>query len=1611
MPVLVMCVVLIALVPISNASYDHSFILKWGESGLDSPGEFLYPQYIAIDSNGSVYVTDLGNKRIQKFDANGEFLTTWGSSGSLPGQFRAPAGITVHKDNVYVVDRDLNRVQKFDLDGGFVNEWGVRGSDDGNFLLPNGIDTDSDGYVYVVDTGNQRVQIFSSDGEYVAKFGSSGTQNDKLLNPTGISIDDTGIYIADAGNNAIKKFQIDGTFVKNYNSRTAGLLMNPHGMQADGAGNIYIADYRNNRILYLDDTGLAITTWGIGGTRDGDFMSPTDVTMNDDGYLYVTDTNGNRIQKFNSPHVISVPISDIVQEDIVKENSTIKAQAQGYVDATPSVLQSPNPILGDVIKPTILPPEDLIIEATGHLTTVIVGYATAYDESGIQSLTNNAPQKFTLGSSTIIWTAIDGSGNLAVASQQITVRDTTPPTIIPINNITMLASHPSLNILTLDEPDVVDALGVISLTNNAPKHFPIGTTAITWTAVDVVENIETFVQYVHMIDKEPPILQAPETIMFEAVSYLENFVKLGDANVTDNSLAVYVTNDAPEYFGLGNTTVTWTATDDSGNLASDIQNVLILDTTAPKFELVETIVLEAVSATTNTINLTAPKVSDIQNFTLSNNAPNTFPLGTTLVTWTAIDAYENMAKVIQNITIIDTTPPIINSTESVIAEATSPNGTTVNLLPPETHDMTSTVTILNDAPELYPLGVTNVTWTALDEYGNNATVVQKITIIDTIPPELTILTDIVAEAISYTDNMVDIGSPNVNDIVGVVDLTNNASDTYGLGTSIIEWTASDESGNIATAIQTVTIVDTQSPLVTAPANVIVEAHGLTEEQVTIGVALATDAVGILEITNNAPETFEFGNTTVIWTAMDISGNLGSAMQNITVQDTIPPSITAPQNVTFEAQNLDANLVELGTPQVNDAVSIDMITNNAPTYFPMGTTLITWMAIDHSDNSETAIQTVIVQDTTAPILTTPPNITTEATSATGSVVQIGNATAVDIDTVVITNNAPSLFPIGTTQVTWTAIDDSGNFVDAVQTVTIQDTIPPIVTAPNNITAEAVAKNNSVEIGLASVYDTVNVISTTNNAPTFFPIGTTQVTWTAIDGAGNQAFAAQQIIIIDSISPIVMAPANITAEAQSADGAKVQIGNATAIDIDTFTITNNATQIFPIGTTQITWTATDASGNVGTAVQTVTIVDTVKPTITAPANVTVESIARNTPVAIGFAKAFDTVSEVSISNNAPESFLIGNVQITWTAVDNFGNSATAIQTVTVQDTTAPIVTTPPNITAEAQSADGAKVQIGNATAIDIDTFTITNNAPQFFPIGITQVTWTATDVSGNVGTAVQTITIVDTVKPTIVAPLNITAEATSMNGTIVHLQDPQVSDETGILSITNDAPEKFLLGNTLVTWTITDNHGNSVNAIQIVNIVDTTPPVLYIPNITTFEITGMETLVHLDTINGTDIVDGVLTATNDASESFGLVPVNVTWTVTDMSGNTATAVQILDPNACGRSLSYYVMTIGTDLDDSIRGTAQPDLMFLLRGDDVVFGERGNDCIFGGQGSDVIFGGEGDDLIHGDEDGDVLRGDSGSDEIFGDEGYDIIDGGDGHDSCNTVFDLASDLTIHCE
>ena len=368
------------------------FISEWGQSGTGEPGSFLNPQNLAIDSDGNVYVTDLGGKRIQKFDNDGTFLMTWGSGGDGAGQFKAPSGITVFENFVYVVDSQLHNVQKFDTDGNFLARWGSLGNDPGKFQLPNGITANADGTIFVVDTGNSRLQQFSPDGEFIKAIGESGTLDDQFVSPKGIHIDNLGnIYVTDPGNMAIKKFNSDGIFEKIYDSNIGGLPIKGNGLTTDSNGNIYVVDSFHDRIVVLDSKGIAISVWGSMGIQPEQFKFPKDIALDDDGDLFIVDSNGHRIQKFETQFANEEDESELVSQetesisDITQETEQISETKSTYSFSSNPVISIP----GDFVKPLISTPNNLIIEATGILTPVSIGQALATDASGIQSLAHN----------------------------------------------------------------------------------------------------------------------------------------------------------------------------------------------------------------------------------------------------------------------------------------------------------------------------------------------------------------------------------------------------------------------------------------------------------------------------------------------------------------------------------------------------------------------------------------------------------------------------------------------------------------------------------------------------------------------------------------------------------------------------------------------------------------------------------------------------------------------------------------------------------------------------------------------------------------------------------------------------------------------------------------------------------------------------------------------------------------------------------------------------------------------------------------------------------------------------------------------------------------------
>jgi DNA-binding beta-propeller fold protein YncE len=266
------------------------------------------PEGMAVDAEGNLYVIDSLNDRIQVFDPEGNSLGLWGETGSEPGQFRFHhqhggffGDVAIAPDgSIFITDVFNDRIQKFSADHAFLLEWGTSGSEPGQFAEPGSIAVDATGRVYVADWENSRVQVFDAQGRFLHAWGGHGVGEGQFDAISDLAIEPAGtVYVTDQGGR-VQRFDPDGTYlgaVGGFGSGE-GQFVAPIGIAVDDRGNIYAADYERDQIHVFGSDGEWLTSWGGRGTEPGRFTSPTYLTLDAAGRLYVGDEANDRVQVF-----------------------------------------------------------------------------------------------------------------------------------------------------------------------------------------------------------------------------------------------------------------------------------------------------------------------------------------------------------------------------------------------------------------------------------------------------------------------------------------------------------------------------------------------------------------------------------------------------------------------------------------------------------------------------------------------------------------------------------------------------------------------------------------------------------------------------------------------------------------------------------------------------------------------------------------------------------------------------------------------------------------------------------------------------------------------------------------------------------------------------------------------------------------------------------------------------------------------------------------------------------------------------------------------------------------------------------------------------------------
>ena len=253
------------------------------------------PYAVSVDDSGKVYIADYNQDCISVFDQNGRKLRAIGSTGINDGQFDFPSGVAIRGTTLYVTEIGNHRVQMLTTDGCFISKFGTQGDGRGQFNRPSGICLDFDGRIFVSDNGNDRISVFAPDGTFAYHISSY-----KLRSPWGIALDPSGnLHVANNSSKSITIFSLNGKYIAEYPSQ----VDNPTGIAIDEEGYSIIAGYYNAGDIWGTVYGyfsILDSNHQLVKTIRRNLPRARGTTIDKDGIIYVCYSGTNHVYKYTA---------------------------------------------------------------------------------------------------------------------------------------------------------------------------------------------------------------------------------------------------------------------------------------------------------------------------------------------------------------------------------------------------------------------------------------------------------------------------------------------------------------------------------------------------------------------------------------------------------------------------------------------------------------------------------------------------------------------------------------------------------------------------------------------------------------------------------------------------------------------------------------------------------------------------------------------------------------------------------------------------------------------------------------------------------------------------------------------------------------------------------------------------------------------------------------------------------------------------------------------------------------------------------------------------------------------------------------------------------------
>jgi gliding motility-associated-like protein len=1149
---------------------------------------------------------------------------------------------------------------------------------------------------------------------------------------------------------------------------------------------------------------------------------------------------------------------------------------------------------------------------------------------------------FPIGTTTVTYLVTDAAGLTASCSFTVTVIDAQAPVIscpgnITVNNDAGVCGAVVTYATPVGTDNCAGAITTMTAGLASGSTFPIGTTTITYLVTDAAGLIASCSFTVTVIDAQAPVISCPANITVNndagvcgaAVTYT---TPVG----TDNCAGAITTMPAGlasgSTFPIGTTIVTYLVTDAAGLTASCSFTVTVIDAQAPVISCPANIIVNNDAGVCGAaVTYTTPVGTDncagaITTMTAGLASGNVFPIGTTTVTYLVTDAAGLTASCSFTVTVIDVQAPVINGCPGTISLTAGLSCTAVaTWSSPVVTDNCSGAIIMQTAGlppgSAFPLGITTITYTAVDASGNLDTCSFIVSVVDIMAPmavcqSVTLYLDASGQ-VGLTGNAIDGGS---SDNCGTVNVMPSQSvfTCNDLGWNTVFLLVSDSNGNTAFCMTSATVLDTIAPTAICQ-NITVSLDGNGVANITSAMigSLSTDNCGSGGLTLSLDQyAFTLSGTyPVVLTVTDASGNSSTCTAIVTVEENVPPvaicqNITvyldAFGNATILPSDIDGGSYDNAGPVTLTASQTSFGCNN------LGTNNVTLIVTDGANNQTLCIAEVTVLDNIAPTaicqsitVSLDNNGVATITSAMIGFMSTDNCGNGALN---FSLNQYTFTQSGVYAVVLTVTDASGNSSSCAANVVVVDLVPPVAICQNdtiylNAFGSASMQPADIDGGSSDNAGPVNLATSQSNF-SCINMGSNSVTLIVTDMSGNQTLCLAEVIVLDTVAPTAICQnitvgldgsgvANITSlmvGAQSTDNC----GNGgLGLSLDQYTFSQ-------AGTYTVTLTVTDASGNSSTCNATVTVEDNLPPV----------ALCQNDTIYLdGSGNA--SIQPADIDGGSYDNAGVLNLAATQTAfscndlgsnnlalivTDGSGNQAFCIASVLVLDTIAPTVACQSiSIILNSQGvATIAAVELDNGSTDNCGSgslLTYSVDQSVFTATGAYTVTLTVTDGSGNSSSCTATVQVGDNNPPTaqcqnatIYLDANGNASLLSSdldggsfdNGTIVSVIAEQTVFDCGDL------------GSNPVYLYVMDDVGNVDSCLALVTVLDTIAPDVICQSITVqMDANDLAVITGIDLDGGTtdNCGTGSLTYSVDQGNFTAEGTYTVTLTVTDASGNTS------------------------------------------------------------------------------------------------------------------------------